>query len=295
MNSINSQSNSGNISLADTPLFFYQRGFSFIQRIRRCEPYFHCALALCALCSDRYAVRAQIAILRRMPKASEVLSLTLTMADVSDLEEGYERLARARIAFESKIKNLTEAFYTSTELTDSTGVTWHWHLNVVLYASQVSPEALKAIWVDIVHGLGIEARTGLQKHRSKAPEDAVEYAVKARLGYGPASLRGLGTRAAQGDANADERWEQVQRFYLAKPYRRWRSSWVAKAPTPARITAPTFDYSSSSDLRRLVILDRLGVTGRQVQADVMTSAGHRISTATISRIRRHPLMVGRPS
>lgn len=205
-------------------------------------------------------------------KGSTTAADTPLLEDLTDLTEGFERLKAVRRLFESQIKKLVDAYYISTELTDKTGSTWHWHLHAVAYGRRFSGSTLIDAWVRSAHELGINAGHRGQRHSVKTPEDALKYAVKARLGNGTASLRGLATRASEGDADADERWEQVQRFYLDNPSRRWRSSWVQKPAAPTRVTALTSDYSDSPDLRRLVILDSLNIRGKRNQADFLRAA-----------------------
>lgn len=116
---------------------------------------------------------------------------------------------------------------------------------------------------------------------------ALAYILKERLGAGKGSLRHLIDRAAQGDADAIDDWNEWDAWRRTHPHARFRSSWVAPITPPPGNKIPTprdqhIVTAEDADLARIAILSALGLTSKAQQADALG-----ISPATIARRRRH--------
>ncbi len=225
--------------------------------------------------------------------AHRAVALTLTVEDDTDLEHGFTRLRAVKANWQSKIKNHDlDAYVTSTELTEDEP-RWHWHLHAVIFGDHADPDALVCEWIAAAREAGIAAHpSGQHATTDYSPQAALSYALKSKLGSGPHSLFQLLTRAARGEADAADRWTELEDFYTLDPRRRWRSSWKRRPATNhdpvIRTTPSTFDYSDSPTLRRLVLLDLLNVRGKDQQAAFLTDAGYQGGPATVGRARRYP-------
>lgn len=269
------------------PLQSYLAEYSTLPKIRECKLFSRCNGRLCPACSSRVARQGIRDYTAKAAHFKRALALTLSVENSTELSEGFEDLSAVRRVWLTSIRKRVAGISSIEVTAPPTG--WHPHLHVILFDAGAA-EPLIAEWLAAARELGIGARrSGQDATTAYTSQEAISYALKGKMGSGQHSLRDLLAQAAGGDADAADRWAELEAFYSDNPRRRWRASWGLSPSTPAsRTTASTFDYDRSPTLRRLVVLDMLGVRSKAQQAAVLTTTGHEGRPATIARVRRHP-------
>lgn len=141
------------------------------------------------------------------------------------------------------------------------------------------------MWVESATSLGFHASPFAQDARvkdAKGKEGALTYVVKGKIGRGTRSLWELLGRAADGEDEAVRLWFEFESFMDRGSH--WLSTWGMRPPRPhvARATS----RHSTTDRLLMMLADLLGATSIRKQASLPTTTGRRLSSATISRIRR---------
>jgi hypothetical protein len=172
----------------------------------------------------------------------------------------------------------------STEITRDAAL-WNLHDHVIVFpALDDDASRLLDAWDQACRD---NALTASSHSRTSATVPALEYVLKARLGSGEGSLRRLINRAAHGDLDAVDDWQEWDAWRRAHPRVRFRASWLRpEAPAPsASAPAPRDQHltaATDAELAQLAILAALGVRSRAAQVAALG-----IGESTVARRRRH--------
>lgn len=272
-----------------SPGALFTKAFSARKSIQNCTEGWACNVADCHSCGGRVAQRAQDDALARFANFPWCVSLRLSVELNANLDAGRRDLDRVRTTFLEtvKLRHTSKGYHRSTEVT-RVGARWnvHDHLVVIPLDTTLDDERrrLLDLWEDACrqHGLTPSMHDQLSETAS-----ALTYITKPRLGAGEHSLRDLIDRAAQGDTDAVDDWIEWDRWRLAHPHARFRSSWVSSPTTAPSPTAPKprdqhITGLDAADFNRLSLLIALGVTTASEQADILGT-----SLSTTKRRRRH--------
>ena len=291
----------------DTPaerLLNSARDLVLNERMPNCEFAYRCRQRLCPVCSGASVRRAMRAYVDLIDSQDECLSAWFSIEDVGDFGLAWSRLNAVARGWAERMRGQpnVEAFVFSIEVNDN-NPNWHIHGHAVIFGNDLQNAAKVASesWIQAAADLGISAnRSGVGFRFAYSPRRALSYVLKGKLGHGGKSLRETLAEAVRGDADALDRFHTVEKFLADHPGIRWRFSWRRPAPRrpPARTprkTRSTYDYSSSSDMRLMMLADLLGVVSKAGQASLLTNGWdekkqdfRRLSSTTIARIRRHP-------
>lgn len=279
------------------PSVLYVRSTSTRRSLRDCERGHPCNLADCPRCGERVARNAQLDMLAKFADFPSCVSLRLSVARNADLDQGYRNLAAARRRF-LEIARLRHTTMGSLRQAEITWVraekNWHDHLLVFPIGDPSNEEdRLIDAWRQACRETDQEPSWDNQ---ISATVPALEYVLKSRLGVGEGSLRRLISRAAHGDLDAVDDWQEWDAWRHAHPRARFRASWLRpEAPAPAASAPAPRDQhltaATDAELAQLAILAALGVRSR---AEQVAALG--IGDSTAARRRRHfaPGALGAP-
>lgn len=272
-----------------SPGALFAKAFSARRSMQNCTVGWMCNLADCPSCGERVAQRAQNDALARFADFPWCVSVRLSVELSADLDAGRRDLDRVRTSFLEtvKLRHTSKGYHRSTEIT-RVGARWNWHDHIVVIPldNTLDDETSRLLraWEDACRQHDLTPSTHNQISETAS---ALTYITKPRLGRGERSLRDLIDRAAQGDADAVDDWIEWDRWRLAHPRVRLRSSWVSSPTTAPSPTAPKprnqhVTGIDPADFNRLSLLIALGVTTAAEQADILGT-----SLSTTKRRRRH--------
>lgn len=275
-------------SRCDTPpSHIFVREHSTRTALQLCTAGFPCNLADCPRCGVRIARNAQLDMLAKFADFPSCISLRLSVARNSDLDLAFRELATARRRFLeiAKLTRTTHGYVRSTEATKEWAL-WNLHDHVVVFPV-FDDDAARLIdaWDQACRDTGLTPSPSHSQPSATVP--ALKYILKPRLGVGKHSLRRLINRAAHGDLDAADDWQEWDGWRRTHPRARFRASWLRPdAPAmPDRAPEPRDQHlteASDAELAQLAILAALGVRSR---AEQVAALG--IGDSTVARRRRH--------
>ncbi|GAA3602069.1 protein rep [Agrococcus terreus] len=259
----------------------YLIDYSSSSRLKSCSPNSHCKHRWCPTCSCAESRRLIGATLPKLEKFAAAVMVTLTIPDSPELAVGMKKFLDVKARLRTRLRSWgVPAMVSSVELTAPAG-SWHPHLHLVLFgAEEVNlrsrAEEIARAWVEIAQDLGLDARLQGQHIDSGTPEKLASYAYKPKLGSGANSIGRLIREAARGDADAAERWAELEEFIAMTPGLRWRSSAGLNKPQEA-VSASQARHQKvpvyqGGELALFALLNFLGVRTKAEQAKYYSPA-----------------------
>jgi hypothetical protein len=183
-----------------------------VKSMKLCAPHNRCKKKLCLTCSTRRASRDRAA-LRRYAASSglSAIFVVLSLPSTPDLATGWQQLSDARARLRPYLTSTSTSWHRYTELT-LTDEGWHPHDNIVIFGTD---EQLDTIRRDLASRWSgrVYVKAVRDMHKVTA------YATKGlmRPGTEGATPKDLLTRwAEQGDADAADRWVELEAFFSSR-------------------------------------------------------------------------------
>lgn len=275
--------------------------YSTLPKLAGCLRQQHCKSRLCIYCSFTIAKRTKDQLVAYGEQDQSVLFAVFSVQSDANLRIAYTNLSNTLKAFTASswltsrcrayLRQIEVVFYRYSGL-------WHPHVNVIVYGSPTELEALQEAMLEhwlasadqaravaSAKGQSIEITSNLERVAFYASKSLMTPSKSPAASHTP---RDIVSQAACGDADARDRWEEIESLFRTRPrlvskgggLRNTSGTKATRTPRTGR--PPRY---SAEDLNRL----RATLSIRE------QAAALGCSEATIHRLRRAKAAQGNPS